>query len=425
MGLDLEEDMKRLPVELNLKAARKRQSTQTGFVHHCYENEGQDKHDTIPVFENFCFSLALLRSKQTDNVLEGIALLTRLISFEVEGNFPVYLHEFPQCRDRYVSLRLLPLFHWVLKDFHAILDTTLLARLDLLIARILSFGYSFPTLPPVFEMLLKGYFEPEYQSHFQPNNTDQMAFALIASRMAQSRGGPLNPLHQTLVQQWHPQLHTFVGAQEQEKIEPKPTLYDLYLCDYHRAYPKRLLVDHPVHLRASLIYPQDKRESIKLDLPIPHQELSTNPRQPYALYWGSADHLHTLVCDPREAQCRIELGADHAQFSFQLAPHMPQEDAMEIAFFCDQHPAHTFTVKSTTFQLGEAIEIHSGERKLKLTFSLTEGEGIFFGHIMRANRPLQTMAKGPLRHEAYDWQISLRTIKRTEHCVLRAHLEIL
>src|SRR5689334_2034105 len=122
MGVDLEEDKKRKVIELALRAGKKRQSPQTGFVHHYYEAEEQ-RHDTIPLFENFCFVLSLLRSRQSENMLEGLGLLQKLLKLEQDGNFPVYFHEFPVCRDGLLGIKLLPVFHAIQHDFHLILES--------------------------------------------------------------------------------------------------------------------------------------------------------------------------------------------------------------------------------------------------------------------------------------------------------------
>ena len=90
---------KRRLIDLAIASGRRRLSDQTSFVHLSYETEGA-KHDTIPLFENFCYALGLFRSKLTEDIAEGKALLERLFAFEVEGNFPVYLHEYPVCRNR-------------------------------------------------------------------------------------------------------------------------------------------------------------------------------------------------------------------------------------------------------------------------------------------------------------------------------------
>src|SRR4051812_26440911 len=112
-------------VELALNAGRKRQSEVTGFVHLCYENPDHNR-DTIPVYENLCFALALLRSRTAENVLEARALLDKLLAFEIGGQFPVYLHEFPQCR----FTRAYPVISYILRDFHGVLGDKLRLRLQ-------------------------------------------------------------------------------------------------------------------------------------------------------------------------------------------------------------------------------------------------------------------------------------------------------
>lgn len=409
--------IKRLPVELNLKAARQRQSSQTGFVHHCYDSEAE-QHETIPLFENFCFALALLRSKKSENMLEGLSLLHKLLAFEKEGHFPVYLHEFPQCRDPMLIVRLSPLFTFIIAEFRSILDRALSHRLH--------------------QLIDSSFCEKDGRV---PQSPEQWAAALIEHASGRSKA-PSSFLEEAL-RRWHPELLTYIGTQEQEKKEPKPTLFDFFMSDYYQAYPARLLKDHPIHLRTSLVYPLEAIASLARistfsgSLPTLHDEsareipfqtiVPEHPKEPYVLYWGGAAHLHSLACAPKKAQCLIKKLEKGADFTLTLDPSLdpPQEDLMEVAFFCDHHPAHRLLPsgkKANTFQLQEDLEIHSNHLLIRMTFSLLEGEGTFFGHLFRANRPLQMAAKGILRHEAYDWQIGLRTIRRTERCIVRVHL---
>ena len=149
--------------------------------------------------------------------------------------------------------------------------------------------------------------------------------------------------------------------------------------------------------------------------------------QPYALYWGSAAQLHSLSFDPQKAQCTIARTDTAIEITIELPSRTFQagEDAIESAFFLNLHPAHQIQVgnaKATTFQLGDKIALATEGAKMCLEFHLEEGEGRFFGHISRANRPNQ---KGKnLKFEAFDWQIALRTICRSERCVLRVCLSI-
>ncbi len=117
MGVIPEEDLKRKVLDLALQAAKKSLSPQTGYVHFCAEEPYAVRQDTIPVLENFYYAYALFRSKSVENILEGKALLEKLLCFEVKGNYPIYLHAFPKCLDSELSSRLLPVFFYLLRDY--------------------------------------------------------------------------------------------------------------------------------------------------------------------------------------------------------------------------------------------------------------------------------------------------------------------
>jgi hypothetical protein len=278
-------------------------------------------------------------------------------------------------------------------------------------------------LPHPYEWLLKAYTHPQFKPHDALcQKVDANCPLLMALPMAQRRKAVwAETLSGWLLKQWHPTLHTALAIQEQEKTEPRCTLFDLFMSDYHRNYPQRLLNDHPVHLRASLVH------TLSTPLPssdsaIPQQILSSHPRQPYALYWGSSTHLHSLTCEIKNNPCQIELLSQGALFTYVL---LAGEEESEIAFFCNLHPEHSLLIsgrKATSFGLQERVEIHSGSYVFVLNFSLEEGEGVFFGHLSRGNRPLQIAAHGDRRYDAYDWQITLRSIRRAKLCVLKAHL---
>lgn len=418
MGLDLEEDRKRKVIELSLRAGKKRQSTQTGFVHHCYESE-EEQHDTIPLFENFCFALSLLRSRQSENMLEGKALLCKLFKLEQEGNFPVYLHEFPLCKDKLLGIKLLPVLHAVLHDFHLILEDTLHDQLQGVIQRIVS--NSSQDLPARYALYLKAYEDPQNLPEYTPTHPEQVADVLIAYHMAKCRGTThcLDPV----VAAWHPRLGTFKGPQEQEGLEPKPTLLDLFMGHMFHTYSERALQDHPIHLRASLVYPLEGGRLEDSEDIYPH--ISTHARQPFTLYWGSPAQLHSLVCDPKEMQASVESKPHGVHILLAAKTPASLEGPIESAFFCDLAPTHALYVngvKATTFELGDVVEIRSGLMRVSIVFSLQEGEGIFTGHLLRGNRPLQCAAKGLSRYKAFDWQIHVRTIKRSDTCSLCASI---
>lgn len=104
--------------ELSLKAYQEWKQDRTGFVH--------IDPSTIPLYENFCAVLALMKTHVGDHVREGIELMMKLFPFQNdEGGFPVNLHEYPKARDPRCGVHfLVPLF-WIYREYKSILSPTL------------------------------------------------------------------------------------------------------------------------------------------------------------------------------------------------------------------------------------------------------------------------------------------------------------
>lgn len=352
-------------VELALKAGRLKQSPQTGFVHHSYENLEKSS-ETIPVYENFCFALALFRTKIAENVLEGKALLDRLFAFQTPEGFPIYLHEYPQCKSRKLESKLSIVAQFLLKDFSAVLGEALRSKLELLVRPM--------------------------------EKTDDWADLLIQSQLTGEDPAPA-------LQWWDSQALCFVGPQKQDRGEPAVTLYDLIMGEWTGALSARALADHPIHLQASLIYPKT----------IQVMECSQLWSRKF---WGSGSPTHSALLYAQGAV--VEEGST---MIIDL-PEKEVHDEMEISYYINRFPGAQFSVaglKSTTFQLDEALCIESGGKIFEITFSLIEGEGRFWGHLHLGNRPGQIGCKGADKHEAFDWRIGLRTIERTKPCKIKIH----
>jgi hypothetical protein len=96
-----------------------------------------------------------------------------------------------------------------------------------------------------------------------------------------------------------------------------------------------------------------------------------------------------------------------------------RDDLFEALLFCDISPETTFSIegkKGIVFRFGDAISLQTPSLRLHVRFELLEGSGSFCGHISRSNRPGQTACRGPNLHEAYDWQIGMRTLRREGPC---------
>lgn len=343
-------------VELALKAGRLRQSPVTQFVHHCSENS-EHARDAIPVYENFCFVLTLFRTKTAENVLEGKALLEKLFAFQTPEGFPIYLHEYPLVKSRKLAQKLSVVAGFLLRDFSAVLGELLRAKLQSLIVPL---------------------------DLINPSSPEEWADFLIRSEESP--------------QLWDSEALCYTGPQKQDRGEPAVTLYDLILGEWTGRFSKRALQDHPSHLQASLIYPK----TVSVEAP---------KKGWLRRFWGDGNSTHSSLL---HSQGQVIEEGDSAIIDLAVKE---VNDEIEIGYFLNKHPAISFTVneiKTTTFQLGEKIVATSGNTSFEITFNLAEGEGRFWGHLYFGNRPGQIGCKGPLKHEAFDWIVALRTIERTK-----------
>lgn len=397
------ENQNKRAVDLAVAAGRKRQSPRTGFVHFFPADEAIT--DTISIFENFCFLMALFRQKTVESILEGKELLERLLAFQTqEGNFPLYLHDFPKCYDPWMALRVAPVLVQIQRRFGTVIGSDVNEKISAALTRLLQFAET-RTRPPVWEhrfLKLKG-----KMADFTPSSHEEWFQWLISEQLGTSPDMPEIP--------YHPGLQAFVGGPEvQEKGEPRPTPIEWALSE-SEGFSERLLRDHPAMLHTALLFPV---EAPKLF-----------PRTSSALISGDARFLW------REKKLH-SFSAPNGTFRepgkifFELkGPALLEKgDLIEAAVFCDISPETELRIegeKGTVFHLGESVEIRTPTLTIELRFELLEGSGDFSGQISRANRPAQIACKGALLYEAFDWQIAIRTLRRSPDCLIAASIKII
>jgi hypothetical protein len=368
------------PHELALNAGRQLQNAQTGFVHLCYESAEQN---TVPLLENTAFALALLRSRKSEQMLEGKALLEKILAFQVGGNFPVYLHHYPRCVDEKMAWKLAPYFFWMVDAFSSVLGP---------VTKALE-----PFLEP--EVLYAGQRNLESAA---PRSIEEWAQFCIAAQMAGQE-----ELLQRAAEKWNERLCLYVGegALVQEKGEPAVSLFDFMMGQWTGAFPKRCQAFHPLQIRASLIQPA-------------HVKARQEPfiQTPFYIAWGGAKQLHSFAVARQNLRFEKE--------EIWLPEEVPEEGekSYEIAFYVNVHPDNQIFFggkKASAFTLQEPLCIQSNAFTLRLQLDPRQGKGQLFGHLMRGNRPGQLM-----KNDAYDWKIAIRTIWREKVCSLRLQLAL-
>ncbi len=363
-------------------------SKQTGFIHYNYHAK-DGCHDTIPAFENACHILDLLRTKQAENLYEAKFLLEKLLAFQTpSGNFPQYIHEYPMCYDGLAAFYLLAPFFHIHREFHHILPNTL----ENAIRRMQDYCQTVPYASPHQIALLKASLG-EPLGALQAESASVWSDLLVARSMT-NQDLPLDDLEK----KWHFPSNTFIGLSElQDGKKPGKTLLDVFMgCD---------LGNHPVMLRKALVKPLNLTPKTASSLIYCKTHKPCPPAKNFHLMsWDG------LVCQNSQhyLQCLQEL-----QMDFTYSGEMPEkcEKQIELKFF---YPHDGQIQPATTFRLKDPVKMGP----FTLTFTLLEGQGEFYGHISRGNRPAQ------IRTDAsYDWQIGLRTVRRDSNVKLRVNIQ--
>jgi hypothetical protein len=255
---------------------------------------------------------------------------------------------------------------------------------------------------------------------------------------------------QHLANTWDRTTCTYIGPalkEYQYGFEPQPTLYDLYIGYFNDHFSARALKDGIHLLHGALIQPKagsfPEPQSIADIYREPHIAYALSERKPgwnaatdkafhpLRMVWGEPKRVHTFVCQGGNSlTCVPQAKEDCIELLFDLADPIEVEDrekSREIAFYLDLSDTHNLNVSgtpATTFLLHDKIHVRSSCGVFILQFSVVEGEAQFMGHIMKGNRPAQISLKGENRYNAYDWQIFLRTIRRTDTCKVLATIRL-
>lgn len=402
-------------------SGRASQSPRTGFIHQFLDRPGGD---TIPLYENFCFALALISQKSVEGVGEGKDLLERLYAFQApasfslwEGNFPVYLHDFPRCWDSLLPLRIAPILQRILRDFSRVLERTFREKTKHVLDALLRFAErqrERKPYPPLWErryLALIGISSP----HTEAQSSEEWAVELITDNVLQLPSDAVSRLI-------HPTLGVYCGpcAQEQQmRFEPKPCLLEAW-ANFART-PLPLALAALPESRPTLLTPFlgelcgwqiRQTESYALSFIKEAVKESVLLR---CIWPGSQLHSLCIVSFGGSARLEEMPGGVIVHFDLPQEFDVSRNDLIEVACLCDVSDETEIFIekeRASLFEVGDRIEIRTPKLTAKIRFELTEGEGDFCGHLTRSNRPHQMGCKEGDFYQAFDWKIALRTLRR-------------
>lgn len=399
---NIEED-KRYFIQLSLEGAKHYLHPVSQLI----QNEG-----IVPIFENLCYALALVRSRQKEHAIVAQKLLKRLLIFHTKKGFPLYLHDFPHVRDSNLHHKVAFVLRLFVEEHEIALGERLHHRLKKHLER-----YK--------ELLIETPFRSkDLGDDFCFLSKDELEAALEKYALF-----------------WHPDLGCYVGPLDHEyysKNTPNLSLFDYWMASYYKAYPQRFSEKALLQLQASLIpylenTSQAQYGSYESCRGTESYQIVNTPFSSLFFYkkwigisfdqpfkglhlmrylWKMDERLYHIVCQSYHLQ--MESVLEEAKLTMIYTyPENKGDVESELEFFMTKYPKLSWNIndqKANTFKFGDTLEFLTPEgSKIEFRFSLEEGEGQFLGHITFGNRPSQ-LEKG---FEAHDIRLFLRTLRRS------------
>jgi len=475
---NLIDPIKRLS-EWALITGRHYQSEQTGDVHYFYGQTSSGPAQTIPIYENVCFVLALLRSRLVEAIQEAKQRLRHLLAFQIQtsdrgqGSFPIYLHQFPDYQDPSISVRVLAPFYWILKQFGHVLGHDLRQQIEQAVQQALEFSLKiheqkpfpyFLTIRLVAAQVAFGKVSIEQLDKLAIDQlegwhtTSQLADLLVGLQMVipQLSASPWHPLWHFMNQTWHLPTGSYLGShiREWEKgDQPQATLYDLFCGYFAGHFSKRAEQPEIFQLQGILIQPTtDRFETLTFPLLVkghykqqqwqshlfPTFAYNLLEKQkvihpawdktwtPFYFVWGDRQKSFSLVCQGgRYEKADVQQDDQQICLIFDLKEDNHNENVhkeKEVEFFLTYQSNVRLLVDgrvANTFSLNQPVILDLGTFKLQMQWTLLEGKGDFLGHWMRCHRPSQLVEEN---RESADWTFYLRALRREGPCRLQVRL---
>lgn len=307
----------------------------------------------IPIYENFCYAVALMRSMQKENYLEAKELIERLLPFRCsDGHFPAALHDYPYSATKGLAATLQLPFQWLKLPF------------------------------PDSELPLSS-----VEAHLVKKD-----FSSLASFWNHSFGLYMGQV-----------LRFKKGFDYQEEVIDR--IFKVLLGEVDFAWTPHFA---PLALLSEEALSGTASPSWMVGL--------GGKKQPLATFFEQQEWFSIFA---PEAQ---QFDLDTLTFEWNTPLDTEQRSAgKEVQLFFSQSIEPKFFVKDrpvTTFTLDQQLEVRS--QKGSLLFSFEAPFGDYRGHLSLGNRPNQS-----LEDEAYDWIVSIKTLRRSKEARLRLSFESL
>lgn len=466
-------------LKLGLEMSRNLQSIRTGLIHGSADPQDEAR-VTVSTVDNATFVLLLLRSRHTEQIQEARTLLQRVLYWQVadlaanqNGNFALYLHDFPMTYDRYLPSQLLPIFYRIVSEYEGVLGSDLSVNMRQSCERLIGYAYtllqerqeSLPTSTKVkIAATLVGFGQLWHQNNWSRLGQETLDHVFeinvytlplspyligelilgLSTLYLNLDSVPWKGFKDLVHLTWHRSSGSYCGPGSnlsQQQSEPQAYLYDLYWALAEAQVPKRLLQQSPsFYLSIANLYPW--LTSSLGTLPkltethvwhcgstaslgwsyingeVPEDPAKAHCYHPLRFVFGTPQMTHTCVCQlPIGSVVQWQQVGDAliGEIIYTHAFHEgDKESCRELILAWNRREEAKVAIEgapASLFFLNQQPVITFPEGQFICSFQV-EGEGSFVGHVTPGNRWSQRAVKNEQRYELYDSLIFLRTLHR-------------
>lgn len=423
-------------------------SLNTGLLHLNRGHRPFIKDDLIPIAYNFLYQLLLFRMKERGPIEEALRELNHLLNFQIKegefkGNFPVFLHEYPNCERSFeIIFSLFPLY-WIAKDFSNLIEPKLKAKLfkaledGMVFVKKMEEGKEFSYILSL-EIAALSYALGQLLDRKDWHQEGAKSLVFLAKRGGQECWGSPRSLSKMLIalhlveneeiqeqwstfraylnKSWYSEGRSYMGPSLSEHFEgenEEQTLYHLYM--ERRAdlpisnFSPITSLEEELLLGGSPLYTQESASSLVFlgsyqwentksddyaysffNLTGGSSWIKTGGNYPLKCSFKGVEQSHSFILQMgTETQIQM-LSLNKLHLTFMKQP----EQELDIAFFWNlSSQAELFIdgIKASMFQLNQKIEIKFPNHTLHLKFPNPSPH--IWGQLMRKNRRSQLIEK--------------------------------
>lgn len=424
-----------------LRYGRSRQGSLTGMIHGSHLHP--DSWETIPIFENLCFVIALFRSRAVANTLEGRELLEKILAFQITsgdnfGLFPRYLHEYPNLQRRgylisiAVALSLIQFHHRQI--LHADLQQTLSKAIESLMEALEK--QSWIDTISILLRIMQGKL-PSCDSclALRPTSIRECTYLLYIVQFLFLQRSPYSAeVFNHLTSYWSAEMKCYIGPLEKEYYLNREEVVSLFhyfmiqMTDSTSSIPQGI-----IHLHSSLLYPLEDAPEVTEKLPSLHKHW--NIQQSNGFFWQMCNYLpeqtckgfhlfrvlwrdetvHSIICQQRIRMSYRKIDEFLSELTFEDLP----EHGLELYFPKTKNTKiYSNGKRATCFHSGEWITIDTGNAKIALEFTTSDNSPAVASLSMH-HRPAELQPDS----STIDWRLSIRILS-TDNKHSRLYLRV-